>query len=276
MGHDTALVADWEAVAPGWIQHREQLSEHLRPVAERMLQLLAPRPGEEVVELAAGTGELSRALARAVTPGGTVVCSDAVPAMVEAARRHCEDTPGVETRVLDLQAPDLPDDVADAVACRMGLALVEEPGRAAVECRRLLRPGGRFVVATWGSMVDNPWLTLLGIGLLTNGHPLPGDPTGPGGVFSLASPDDLHGLLSDAGFEEVHVEPVEVPDHHASFEDLWRLRAETSGPLTTVLRRLSEAEVRDVRASCAEHAARYAAADGSYTLPGRALVALAR
>lgn len=276
MGHETALVADWEAVAAAWIRRREHLSEHLRPVGERMLQLLAPRPGEVAVELAAGTGELSRALARAVAPGGKVVCSDAVPAMVDAARRHCEDTPAVETHVLDLQAPDLPDAVADAVACRMGLMLVEEPGRAATECRRILRPDGRFVAATWGPMADNPWLTLLGIGLLTNGHELPGDPIGPGGVFSLASPDDLHGLLSDAGFEEVHVEPVEVPDHHASFEDLWRVRAETSGPLTTVLRGLSAAEVRDVRASCAEHAAPYAADDGTYTLPGRALVALAR
>lgn len=272
----TEVVADWDETAHAWVRHADALHRHTRPVSEAILELLALRPGEHVLELAAGTGELSRELARAVAPGGSVLCTDAAPEMVAAARQRHGACPEVEVRRLDAQQPAVPDASVDAVACKMGLMLLEHPDLAATQGRRSLRPGGRLVAATWGPMADNPWLTLLGIGLLVNGHALPGDPTGPGGVFSLATPDDLRAVLAGAGFEDVQVQAVDAPAHHASVDDLWRVRSETSGPLTRTLRQLSDAEFAAVRDACVEHAAAFRDADGSYTLPGRALVALAR
>ena len=276
MGQGTDELADWDETARAWVRHAEELGRHTRPVSEAILQLLALRPGEEVVELAAGTGELSRELAAAVVPGGSVICSDLAPRMVAAARQRHGATPGLDVRVLDAQQLPLPDDSVDAVVCKLGLALCPRPDLAAAECRRVLRRDGRLVVATWGAVVDNPWLTLLGIALLVNHRALPGDPTGPGGVFSLATADDLRGVLVGGGLDDVQVQTVDVPAHHASVDALWRLRAETSGPLTRVVRRLSADDVAAVRDTCIEHAAAYRDADGTYTLRGRALVALAR
>ena len=276
MGQGTDMLADWDETAHAWVQHVDELSRHTRPVSEAIVQLLAPQPGEAVLELAAGTGELARELTAAVTPGGSVHCTDAAPAMVEAARRRHGTCPGLDVGLLDAEQPAVPDASVDAVVCKLGLALLARPDVAAAQCRRVLRPDGRLVVATWGPMVDNPWLTLLGVALLVNHHALPGDPSGPGGVFSLASADDLRGVLVGAGFDDVRVQTVDVPAHHPSVDELWRVRSETSGPLTRVLRRLSADDLAAVRDTCVEHAAAYRDADGTYTLPGRALVALAR
>ena len=276
MRQDTDVLADWDETADAWARHADDLRRHTRPVSAAILELVAPRPGEEVLELAAGTGELSRELAAAVAPRGSVLCSDRAPRMVEAARRRHGATPGIDVRLLDAQQLALPDESVDAVVCKMGLALFSRPDLVAAQCRRVLRPGGRLAVSTWGAMLDNPWLTLLGIALLANGHALPGDPTGPGGVFSLPTADDLEGVLVGAGFDEVRVQTVDVPARHASPDDLWRVRSETSGPVTRVLRRLSKADAAAIRDTCLEHAAAFRDADGAYTIPGRALVALAR
>ncbi len=64
-------------------------------------------------------------------------------------------------RVLDLERIDEPDDAYDVVLVREGLMLAVEPRRAAREIARVLRPGGRLVVAVWGPRARNPWLGLI-------------------------------------------------------------------------------------------------------------------
>src|SRR5262245_26147297 len=102
----------WEAMAPGWDDRHAYMEESARPVAERMLEFLAPAPGQTVLELAAGTGVVGFAAAALVQPGGTVVVSDFSQAMVAAARRHADELgiANVDCRVLDAEDLDLPDD----------------------------------------------------------------------------------------------------------------------------------------------------------------------
>ena len=89
----------WSAMAPGWDRRSAYFEQIARPVTERMLQRLAPRPGQTILDLAAGTGAVGFAAAALVGPGGRVIVSDFSEAMVEAARRNCRpDRPG-ERRV---------------------------------------------------------------------------------------------------------------------------------------------------------------------------------
>jgi SAM-dependent methyltransferase len=64
----------------------------------------------------------------------------------------------VTTRELDLEQIDEPNASYDVVLCREGLMFVPEPARAALEIKRVLRPGGRFALAVWGPREHNPWL----------------------------------------------------------------------------------------------------------------------
>lgn len=267
----------WSAVAEGWDRHHDQLSAHTRPITTRMIDLAAVQPGEVVLELAAGIGDISRTLARAVAPDGQVICSDASPRMVEAARRRStEDADRLTFRTIDAQRIDLADDTVDVVVCKMGLMLLPDPAAAATECRRVLRRGGRLVAATWAGMEHNLWIATIGAAMLTHGHTPPRAPTDPGGIASLSEPAALEALLGHAGFQDVAVEVVDVPEHVGSFDDYWRLRAATSGSLTATLRQLDADQVAAVRATCEQYAEGLRQPDGSYVFPGRALVAHAR
>lgn len=276
MPGDDDPVQVWEAVAAGWDRHHEELARHGRPVTRRIMELADVGQGEQVLELAAGLGDLSLQLAEQVGPTGRVICSDASPNMLAAARRRADSTSPLSFQVLDAHQLDLDDDSVDVIVCKMGLMLLRDPPRAASECRRVLRPGGRLVAATWGPLEHNVWITTFGAAMLTHGHAPPADPTGPGGMFSLSSAAALAALLSTAGFTAVEVETVDVPQQAASFDEYWSLRTATSGPLTLTLGTLDESEVAAIRRTCEQYAGGFRQADGSYVFPGQALVTHAR
>jgi SAM-dependent methyltransferase len=276
MPEDDDPVQVWNAIAPGWERHHEELARDTSPVADRMMELAAVGEGEEVLELAAGLGDLSLRLARRVGATGRVICSDASPDMLAAARRRAEPTAPLSFQVLDAHQLGLDVDSVDAIVCKMGLMLLRDPSQAAAECRRVLRPGGRLVAATWGPLEHNPWITTFGAAMLTHAHAPPADPTGPGGIFSLSSAAALEALLETAGFTAVEVETVDVPQPVASFDEYWSLRAATSGPLTLTLGTLADSEVAAIRSTCEQYAGGFQQADGSYVFPGQALVTRAR
>jgi ubiquinone/menaquinone biosynthesis C-methylase UbiE len=112
----------WEAMAPGWERGRAYIWEVTRAVGERMVAALDPKPGETVLELAAGTGETGFAAARMVGSDGRLFSTDFSPAMVDAARRRGSELglENVDYRVLDAERMDLPDASIDGVLCRYG------------------------------------------------------------------------------------------------------------------------------------------------------------
>ncbi|MDX1657985.1 MAG: class I SAM-dependent methyltransferase [Nitriliruptorales bacterium] len=267
---------EWELSAKGWDDHHRSLAEHGAPVQERMITLLAPERGESILELAGGLGDLSRQLAAAVGPDGTVLCTDLAEGMIEAARERTPTDSPVTFRVMDAHDIDIEDDSVDAVVCKMGLMLTPDPDAVVAECRRVLRPGGRLVAATWGPMERNLWIATFGAAMLAHGHVPPGDPGEPGGIFSLSTPAALSEILERGGFDSVEAEVVAAPETVASFDAYWELRRDTSGPLTAVLQGLDDEEVTAIRATCEEYAAHLRADDGSYTFPGEAVVARAQ
>jgi ubiquinone/menaquinone biosynthesis C-methylase UbiE len=109
--------------------------------------------------------------------------------MVEAAERGAKarGLTNVESRVMDAQRIELPDNSVDGVLCRFGLMLMPEPALVLSGVRRVLRAGGRLAYAVFGPPEQNPWITLLVRAVQERGHQLRGDPFGPGGLFfSLA------------------------------------------------------------------------------------------
>ncbi|HEX8053290.1 MAG TPA: methyltransferase domain-containing protein, partial [Thermoleophilaceae bacterium] len=80
----------WNAVAPAWGEHAEYIDELASGMTGRMLDLTEPRPGEQVLELACGTGGLGMAAAERVAPGGEVVMSDVAAGMTAIARERAD------------------------------------------------------------------------------------------------------------------------------------------------------------------------------------------
>jgi demethylmenaquinone methyltransferase / 2-methoxy-6-polyprenyl-1,4-benzoquinol methylase len=108
------------------------------------MKLCALRPGERVLDVATGTGDLAFAEQAAVGPDGQVVAVDSCAAMLEVARRR----QGGAVDFQDGDAMDLrfPDSSFDVVTIGFGLRNVADRGQALREFRRVLRPGGRLMV----------------------------------------------------------------------------------------------------------------------------------
>lgn len=107
------------------------------------LRAVAPKRGERILDLAAGTGTSSMAF---VPSGAHVVAADFSRGMIAEGRRRHGDVPNLE--FVQADATDLPfeDGEFDAVTMSFGLRNVNDPRRALRELRRVTRPGGRIVV----------------------------------------------------------------------------------------------------------------------------------
>ena len=150
-------------------------------MSERLVELLGPRPGQTIVDLAAGPGDTGFLAAPLVRPGGRLVTTDVAPEMLDTARRRAAELglDDVEFLTEDIAALSFDDATVDGILCRWGLMLVPDMDAAAAEIRRVLRAEGRAALAVWGSPDDNDWMTAPGrsaleLGLVERPDPVPG------------------------------------------------------------------------------------------------------
>ena len=177
--------------------------------------------------------------------------------MVESARRRAAELGigNAEFRVLDAQRLDLRDASVDGVLCRWGYMLMPDPAVALAETRRVLRPGGRVAFAVWGSADENPWASVGARVLLARGLMEPPEPDAPG-PFRLHDPERLRALVAGAGLELGGLEDVGVTWLYESADEHWEATRDLSHMLNSVLERLDETEVEEVRAEIRRGACR--------------------
>ncbi|HVE63159.1 MAG TPA: methyltransferase domain-containing protein [Mycobacteriales bacterium] len=262
---------DWNDVASAWGARRQQIVRDKAPTRAALLAAAALQPGQRVLELGCGTGDVARLLADQVGPAGSVLATDIAEDMVAIARGTLADLPQAEACRADLIDTGLPEASVDVVVSCMSLMFAPEPEVGLQEARRVLRPGGRLAVAVWAAPQHNPWITSVGMSAMLHGLVEGGPPVGPGQVFSLGDPEVLQRLSEDAGFTDVVVQVVDNPFAVASADEhIDRVFALTP-VLADALDRADEPTRAAVRRTATEAVERYRTDDG-LVLPGRALV----
>ena len=124
------------------------------PYAADMADRLASRSVFRVLEVAAGTGVLTRALARKLSAGVEIVASDLNQPMLDEAMARGTPRP-VQWLQADAQQLPFPDASFDAVVCQFGAMFFPSKPAAFAQARRVLRPGGIFLFSVWDEIGEN-------------------------------------------------------------------------------------------------------------------------
>jgi ubiquinone/menaquinone biosynthesis C-methylase UbiE len=214
------------------------------PLADRVAEMVEAGPGDRVLDVACGTGALSRALAHRVGRSGRVVALDHTAAMLEVAAS--QPAPGgVEIEFVQGSAEQLPfaDGEFSLVTCQQGLQFIPDRVTALAEFRRVLGPAGRAGIACWSDLAASAGFSALAEGLAEQIGPEAGRMMA--APFALSDPAELRSLLEQAGFSAVVVEIERIA---ASFADAGNFvqRALAAGPIMTIFRSASASQRQGV------------------------------
>lgn len=177
------------------------------PWAEVLLDGVAPRAGETVLDVACGPGSVTRLAAGRVGPTGRVLGCDFSAAMLALARRKAIPAESAPVEYVEAPADVLPvaGESFDVGVCQQGLQFFPDRSAALAELYRALRPGGRLGIAVWSAIEDSPVFAAMADALreATGGELADRYRAGPWG---LAEAGDLQSLIAGAGFKDVCVE----------------------------------------------------------------------
>jgi demethylmenaquinone methyltransferase / 2-methoxy-6-polyprenyl-1,4-benzoquinol methylase len=141
-----AVTAMFDRVAPRYdLLNLLMTAGYVRRWRRATTSAIEPRPGEWILDVAAGTGASSVPLARA---GARVLASDPSPRMLEVGRRR---HPGLDFAHADALELPFEDATFDTVTISFGLRNIADPPRALREMARVCRPGGRLVVCEFST-----------------------------------------------------------------------------------------------------------------------------
>ena len=124
------------------------------PYAAELVNRLRLRPLSRVLEIAAGTGVVTRALASTLPADASIVATDLNQAMLDQAAAVGTGR-AVEWRQADAMSLPFADGSFDAVVCQFGAMFFPDKGKAFAEARRVLRPGGVFIFNVWDRIEEN-------------------------------------------------------------------------------------------------------------------------
>ncbi|MCF3134870.1 class I SAM-dependent methyltransferase [Streptomyces olivochromogenes] len=264
---DAAERAMWDGRAEAYGRSFARLCAY--PV-EALLDAARVGAGTRVLDVGTGTGTAAVA---ARERGALVRAVDADPGMVAAAVRR-----GIAAEVAVLPELPFPDGAFDAVVGNFVLNHVGRPRAALAELRRVLRPGGRVALTTWGAR-RGAGQELLGRACTAGGAVPPAylPRLDPAEDFAR-TPDGLAGLLREAGFADADAGEL-AWDHRTTVEEWWGAAADGLATIGLVVTSQDAGTVVRIRHEyerlCAEFAAPETNGEGHLALPHVSLLAAA-
>ena len=210
-GPNAEQIKYWNEISgPRWVAQQELLDAQIAPLGRRAMDRAEIAPGQRVLDVGCGCGDTTIEIARRVGPSGMVTGVDITAVMLEHARSRVQDAQltNVHFENADAQTCRLAPDDFDVVFSRFGVMFFADPVAAFTNLHSALRPGGRVAFVCWQTLPQNPWL-FVPLMAAAQHIPLP-QPPAPGapGPFSFADRERVSGILQQAGFRDIALEPL--------------------------------------------------------------------
>jgi len=241
------LRCEWtdERTVTAWRMWRSHIVQFTRGATEAILEIAQLQPGMKVLDLASGVGDPALAIAKVVGPDGKVVATDLGTGMMSLAEEiaRTKGLKNIEFKIAHAESLPFPSESFDAVTCRFGVMLFPDPVAALMECRRVLRNGGRVALVAWGTQ-GQPFFTATG-GIVMKYVQMPApDPDAPH-LFMFGEPGRLKGTLEEAGFKDVREEARTIQGKWTSSpEKYWEQFTEVAAPFRPAIEKLTP-EIRE-------------------------------
>jgi ubiquinone/menaquinone biosynthesis C-methylase UbiE len=255
----------------GWdkaASHYERFwRDQLEPAQRRLLEMADLEPGEQVLDVACGTGLVSFPAAAAVGPDGQLVGTDLSEQMVHAAREDAasRDLEHAVFERMDAEDLALSDETFDVALSALGFMYYPDPRKAAQEMWRVLRPGGRAVAAVWGARDRCGWAEIFPIvdsRVRSEVCPL---------FFQLGTGDAMEIVLEGAGFTEIVTDRISTILQYGSAEDACGA-AFAGGPVALAYSRFDDETRDDAHREYLDSIEPYRQGE-RYEIPGEFLIA---
>ena len=203
----------------------------------------------KVLELACGTGIVTRRLRDRLHPSIKIVATDLNEAMMSYAARKFYDNENVDWKLADATELPCADQSFDAVICQFGLMFFPDKPKAAAEIYRVLKPGGSCVFNVWDAIDTNdlPRLAHEVVGKYFAENP----PTFYNVPFSFYDPDVIRSLMKAAGFRDANVKIVPFSASAAAAEDVAKGLI-YGNPIINSIREMDESKAPEIEKALAD------------------------
>ena len=246
--------------------YEDSWKDPLKPAQDKLLEMADLRPGESVLETSCGTGLITFRITQYVSPDGKVVATDLSDKMVESARAGAErqQISTVTFKQMDAEELKLDDNQFDAAVCGLGLMYFPDPGQALKEMHRVLRPGGRAVLAIWGERKKCGWADIFPIvdsRVTSDVCPL---------FFQQGTGNTLEFTMKASGFTDLETLRFQTTIHFPT-EEMVLTAAFAGGPVALAYRNFDEETKAGAHHEYLQSIAPFRNNDG-YEIPGEFVV----
>lgn len=180
---------------------------YFEPYAIEVAKRIEPTPNSIVLEIAAGTGRVTRHIRESIPPSTKLIASDISENMLAVAKNKLSHL-DIDWQIIDAQELPFSDNSIDLVVCCFGYMFVPDKQKAFEEVYRVLKPGGQFLFTTWDKLENNTAsFTSRSIAKKYLEDPLPDSYNL---ATSMSDKAVIKSLIKDAGFTKISIEQVEL------------------------------------------------------------------
>lgn len=239
---------DWNRVASGWEKWDRFFDEQMTFLNHRLVADARLRSGMRVLDLGSGTGYPALLAAQTVGPTGNVVGVDLAEQMLDAARRKTTSLKLANVTFQTGDATTLPFEAAsfDAAITRFCLMFLPEIPKVAAAIAHILKPNSWVAAAVWSAPEKNPYLKIPIDVIRQFIEVPPPDPAAPG-IFRLAKPGELVGMLQQAGFTDISEQEFLADVRFSTADDYFSSLMDIAAPIQNLWMKLTASQQTEAK-----------------------------